>query len=172
LYFFHTTSGPGTSGAEAQYDLRIKDDGAVSVKALDLEGADVAENFPVNSSLQPGIIVSIDEAHPGSLTISDRAFDHRVAGIVSGAGGINPGVVMGRGTSTGASPIALTGRVYCWADASSGAINPGDFLTTSPTPGHAMKVKTYAEAQGAIIGKAMTSLSNGRGLVLVLVTLQ
>jgi hypothetical protein len=35
-----------------------------------------------------------------------------------------------------------------------------------------MKVINHARAQGAIIGKAMTELKSGRGLVLVLVTLQ
>jgi hypothetical protein len=35
-----------------------------------------------------------------------------------------------------------------------------------------MKATDYNRAQGAIIGKAMTGLSQGRGLVLVLVTLR
>ena len=39
-------------------------------------------------------------------------------------------------------------------------------------PGHAMKVSDTAKAHGAILGKAMTTLEDGRGLVLVLVTLQ
>jgi hypothetical protein len=69
-------------------------------------------------------------------------------------------------------PVALVGRVYVWADASYGSIEPGDLLTTSDTPGHAMKVTDYERAKGAIIGKAMSSLEEGRGLVLVLVTLQ
>ena len=72
----------------------------------------------------------------------------------------------------GAHPVALTGRVYCWADASNGTIRPGDLLTTSDTPGHAMKVADHNRALGSIIGKAMTSLSEGKGLVLVLVSLQ
>jgi hypothetical protein len=66
----------------------------------------------------------------------------------------------------------LTGRVYVLADATHGAIRPGDLLTTSGTPGHAMKVANHAKAQGAILGKAMSGLSDGKGLVLVLVTLQ
>jgi hypothetical protein len=72
----------------------------------------------------------------------------------------------------GAYPVALTGRVYCWADASNGPIAPGDLLTTSDTPGHAMKVTDYERAQGAVLGKAMSTLDEGQGLVLVLVTLQ
>jgi hypothetical protein len=35
-----------------------------------------------------------------------------------------------------------------------------------------MKVTDREKAQGAIIGKAMTGLKEGKGLVLVLVTLQ
>jgi hypothetical protein len=35
-----------------------------------------------------------------------------------------------------------------------------------------MKVTNSARAQGAILGKAMTELKTGKGLVLVLVTLQ
>ena len=72
----------------------------------------------------------------------------------------------------GSLPVSLSGRVYCWVDACDGAIRPGDLLTTSDTPGHAMKVSDYTRAQGAILGKAMTSLEQGTGLVLVLITLQ
>jgi hypothetical protein len=35
-----------------------------------------------------------------------------------------------------------------------------------------MKVTDHARAQGAIIGKAMSSLKEGKGMVLVLVSLQ
>ena len=37
--------------------------------------------------------------------------------------------------------------------------------------GHAMKVTNYARA-GAVLGKAMSALPAGKGLILVLVTLQ
>ena len=72
----------------------------------------------------------------------------------------------------GGQNVALSGRVYVQADASNGAIKPGDLLTTSATPGHAMKVAEPGKAQGAILGKAMSALKNGQGLVLVLVSLQ
>ena len=74
--------------------------------------------------------------------------------------------------ANGEHPVALSGRVYCLCDASAGGIRPGDLLTTSNLPGHAMKVTDHAKAQGAIIGKAMTSLDDGQDLVLVLVSLQ
>jgi len=142
-------------------------------------GADFAENFDLSGAAmtemaQPGMVVSIDPAAPGKLALSSQAYDRRVAGVISGAGGVKPGMMMSQeGTmADGKLPVALSGRVFCWADASRGAIEPGDLLTSSATPGHAMKAADAAKAQGAIIGKAMTSLKEGKGLVLVLVTLQ
>ena len=97
-----------------------------------------------------------------------------MAGVVSGAASVEPGMIMSQsGTlADGEFPVALTGRVYCWADASEGAIQPGDMLTTSVIPGYAMKASDPERSHGAVIGKAMTSLEDGRGLVLVLVNLQ
>jgi hypothetical protein len=140
-------------------------------------GADLSEQFDVSSpdpEVHPGMVVCIDPQNPGKLILSAKAYDRTVAGIVSGAGGVSPGMLMGQqGTpASGKHPIALTGRVYCQADASNGSIQPGDLLTSSDTPGHSMKVTDHAKAQGAIIGKAMTALESGKGLVLVLVSLQ
>jgi UDP-N-acetylmuramyl tripeptide synthase len=139
-------------------------------------GADLAEPFKITSGeieVPQGAVVVIDDQNPGHLKVSNQAYDTRVAGVVSGANGIQPGIQMQQqGMLDGGKNVALTGRVYVQADAANGAINPGDLLTTSSTPGHAMKVTNHTQAQGAILGKAMTGLSKGRGLVLVLVTLQ
>jgi hypothetical protein len=120
------------------------------------------------------MVVAIDPENPGQLRIADKAYDRMVAGIVSGAGGINPGLILQQEGSVamGEHPVALTGRVYVMADASNGEIVPGDLLTTSDTPGHAMKVTDYELAQGAILGKAMSAIDQETGLVLVLVSLQ
>jgi hypothetical protein len=151
--------------------------GMLTVKAVQITGADFSEKFEVRETKglrKPGMVVAIDPQNPGKLVLSTTAYNRRVAGILSGAGGINPGMLMGQpGTlADGDHPVALSGRVYVWADASKGPIVPGDLLTTSNVPGHAMKVTNYSKAQGATIGKAMTELRQGRGLVLTLVTLQ
>jgi hypothetical protein len=139
-------------------------------------GADLAEPFDIRdpTSVEPGMVLTIDPANSGELKLSDRPYDRCVAGIVSGAGGIRSGLLMGQKESPadGECPVALSGRVYCWATAANGPIVPGDLLTTADLPGHAMKVTDHARAVGAMIGKAMTSLPEGRGLVLVLVSLQ
>jgi hypothetical protein len=139
-------------------------------------GSDLAEPFQFSSpagDIPQGAVVVIDEANPGRLKLSEKAYDGRVAGVVSGANGINPGIQMSQqGILEGGKNVALTGRVYVQADASNGAIDPGDLLTTSRFPGHAMKVTDHARAHGAILGKAMTGLREGQGMVLVLVSLQ
>lgn len=139
-------------------------------------GADLAEPFPMSNNgneIPQGAVVVIDEANPGHLKISEQPYDSRVAGVVSGANGIHPGIQLQQeGVLEGGKNVALTGRVYVQADTSNGAIKPGDLLTTSRLPGHAMRVSDHAKAQGAILGKAMTGLSDGKGMVLVLVTLQ
>lgn len=153
-------------------------DGRITTMELQITGgSDLSEQFDITASeatLLPGMVVCIDPKHPGQLMLSSRAHDRTVAGIVSGAGGVKPGMLMGqKGTAAdGKHPVALTGRVYCWVDASHGAIEPGDLITTSDTPGHGMKVVHHTQAQGAILGKAMTGLAEGKGLVLVLVSLQ
>lgn len=121
------------------------------------------------------MLVSIDPQTPGKLILSHEAYDQKVAGIVSGAGGIKPGMMMGQKGSIadGEYPVALTGRVYALVDTSAGGeINPGDLLTTSSIPGYAMKATDAEKRGGAVIGKAMTSLKEENGLVLVLVSLQ
>ncbi len=139
-------------------------------------GADLAEPFPLSElegTIIPGTIVVIDEKNPGHLKSSYEPYDKKVAGIVSGAGGVNPGITMSQQNVLGGGvEIALSGRAFALADASYGAIVPGDLLTTSGTPGHAMRVSDNRLAPGSVIGKAMTPLREGTGLVLVLVNLQ
>jgi len=161
-----------------ELDAEYGGNGRIITQELQITGgSDLSEQFEVSDEggkVKPGMVVCIDADNPGKLVVSKETYDRTVAGIVSGAGGVKPGMLMGqKGTEAdGEHPVALTGRVYCWADASNGPIEPGDLLTTSDMAGHAMKVTDYTKAQGAILGKAMTSLEKGKGLVLVLVSLQ
>ncbi len=176
-----SADGPGAGAfgiydeTAAAYRLVISPTGTVSVPVLTITGGmDLAEPFKLaGNSIPKGSVLVIDEDHPGELKLSTAAYDTKVAGIVSGANGINPGIALHQdGFSDGGQNVALSGRVYVQADATKSAIKPGDLLTTSDTPGHAMKVTDSSRAQGAILGKAMSSLKDGKGLVLVLVSLQ
>jgi hypothetical protein len=163
------------NGSNPNSSVVIATSGNVSLKSITIRGgADVAEPFEFSTDhMAPGSVVVIDDEHSGKLKLSVSAYDSRVAGIISGANGVNPGISLHQeGVMDGSQNVALSGRVYALADATFGAIKPGDLLTTSDTPGHAMKVSDHGKAQGAILGKAMTGLKAGRGTVLVLVTLQ
>jgi hypothetical protein len=93
----------------------------------------------------------------------------------------NPGFVGGAGDdedTEGKIPVAITGIVPLKASAENGAILPGDLLTSSSIPGHAMKASPVTidgvtfYIPGTILGKALEPLEEGTGVILVLVTLQ
>jgi hypothetical protein len=136
-------------------------------------GQDLAEPFTLvgQQTARPGSVVVL--AGPDRVRVSDAPYDPRVAGIVSGAGNLKPGIVLGRcDTSDDRPVIALTGKVWCYVDAGQDPIELGDLLTTSGTLGHAMRATDQTRAFGAVIGKALAGLSRGRGLIPVLVALR
>ncbi len=168
----------GTGNVTINFDANFDGSGKGRVTTDELSitgGSDFAEPFELTeeTSVEPGTVMSIDVNEEGKLKMSEKAYDKKVAGIISGAGGVNPGITLRQeGILSGNTMVAIAGRVYCKVDASYGAVEPGDLLTTSNTPGHAMKANDPDKSHGTIIGKAMTSMKTGKGLVLVLVNLQ
>jgi hypothetical protein len=143
--------------------------------AIRIRGADIVEGFESSTgeAIEPGTVVSIDPVRAGRLMPSGEAYDTKVAGVVSGAGGVPYGMALAYdGQFDGETKVAMTGRVYVKCTAEAGAIEPGDLLTTASLPGHAMKAADRDRAHGTVIGKAMSALDDGTGLVLVLVNLQ
>jgi hypothetical protein len=162
-------------GVALQVSGRAEVNGTMSVEVLEiLGGADLAERFAFSEAARPGMVVAIDPDQPGKLCVSREAYNKRVAGVISGANELSAGVVLG--TEPGHErnlPVALSGRVWVQCDTRVKGVEPGDFMTTSDIPGHAMPVLDRDLGDGAVIGKAMTRLAQGEeGLVLVLVNLQ
>jgi hypothetical protein len=144
------------------------------VKDIQLTGAaDFAEEFDLTGTAdaEPGTVMVLDDE--GSVKPSCVAYDRKVAGVISGGGEYKPGIVLDkRASQRPRKALALVGKVYCKVDAQYAPVGVGDLLTTSPTPGHAMRAADPLEAFGAVIGKALRPLTSGTALVPILVALQ
>jgi hypothetical protein len=126
--------------------------------------ADIAEHIDTTNDVEPGDVVVIDPDHDERVMKSTKPYDTSVAGIIS----TDPALLIGKSDTE--TPLALAGRAPCKVSAENGPIHRGDLLTTSSTPGHAMKA---TEPQfGTIVGKALGELESGTGVIVVLVTLQ
>lgn len=153
-------------------DVKVTGNIAVSGD-ITLANADCAEDFDVaaQEELNPGTVMVINQE--GVLHASRDAYDTKVAGVLSGAGDYKPGIVLDKQKSLNRRmPVALVGKVFCKADAQYSAIAVGDLLTTSPTPGCAMKATDPCKAFGAVLGKALRPLKEGQGLIPILIALQ
>jgi hypothetical protein len=147
--FGGSTNSAGVYGYSVHYDgvigktnnparYAVYADGKVAISG----GTDIAERFSSASgqAIEPGTVVVVDEAHPGQISPSGAAYARTVVGIVSGAGGVEPGLVLHqKGMMEGPHVVAIAGRVYVKVTTANGAIRAGDLLTTSDVAGHAMK---------------------------------
>ena len=138
-----------------------------------LNNADCAEDFDISNSakIEPGTVMVIEQE--GKLKECDLPYDKRVAGVISGAGDYKPGLVLDKKQSTNSrKSISLMGKVFCKVDAQTSPVEVGDLLTTSATPGHAMKAEDPMKAFGSVIGKALRPFKEGAGLIPILIALQ
>jgi hypothetical protein len=151
-------------------DIYQKDGQVVTYPRL--AGNDLAEVYESAMPLGPADVVCLD---PNSDTIVQSTVpnDPLVLGVISTA----PAQVLGASKSMG-FPVALIGRVPCKVVAENGPIRRGDLLTTSSTPGHAMKAEPLIleghaiVGPGTIIGKALGALRADRGMIDVFVFLR
>jgi hypothetical protein len=138
--------------------------------------ADCAEDFDISNAMDvaPGAVMVVGSN--SALEPCRAAYDRRVVGVVSGADGFKPAIILDRqeesGTNVNRKSVALMGKVSCRVDTQYGAIEVGDLLTTSPTVGHAMKAVDPAQAFGSVLGKALSPAREGTPLIAILVTLQ
>lgn len=135
-----------------------------------LGGCDWYEEANAQETIQPGEVTVIDpNGGMNAVKRSTRAYDPLVAGVVSGAGGINPGIGLTQeGMFKGNTKVAMGGKVMVKAV---GSVKPGDLLTSSSVPGCAMAAKNRKKAFGAVIGKAL-SPADANGFVLMLVMMR
>ncbi len=162
----HALHGTGDGGG---YGLYIDEGKAYFAGYATFAGGygDLAENYHAEG-VEPGDVVVIQP--DGKLVRCTKPRDTAVAGIVSTQPSMK---INGRiDDGAGVAPLALVGRVLCKVDATKRPIRAGDLLTTSETPGHAMKAANARRCAGAIIGKALEDLDSGTGKIEVLVTMR
>lgn len=170
----HSNQHAGVTGRNKAGGMAGFFDGNVVVTGdITLTDADFAEEFDVIgiAEVEPGTVMVLDRY--GAVQPSQQAYDKRVAGVISGAGTYKPALILDKQHSSGnRMPVALVGKVYCKVDACYGSIEVGDLLTTSDTPGHAMKADDPLKAFGTVIGKALRPLKAGQALLPILIALQ
>ncbi len=121
-------------------------------------GFDVAEDYPTkDTGLSPGDLVSLDTFDAGYVHKARAGpYDQNVVGVISEKPGIRLSDKLDTNTNGDPMvPVALIGRVEVKVSSENGQINPGDALTTSSSPGVAMK----ATKAGRVIGKSLGSFS-------------
>ncbi|MGI9625487.1 MAG: hypothetical protein ACR2QM_01510 [Longimicrobiales bacterium] len=157
-------------------------DGGVTIRSRDGLGAilvngrtahDLAEVFDLvgRADVTPGTVLSAANDR-GELGLSRGAYDRRVVGVVSGAGGYVPGMILGsRDDGSTDLPVAINGQVFVRVSHAGGDIEPGDLLVASDMPGVAMRGSDEGRLTGAVIGKALEASREGDedGLVKMLV---
>jgi hypothetical protein len=171
----HAENNGGVFGANTHPDgWAGMFDGRIFVKDnLHCPKADVAEDFDAveDPDITPGSVVSVDA--DGALTLARKPYDTAVLGVISGAPGSSPALRLGTLASDRRRlPVALVGTVMCQVDADHAPVGAGDLLTSSATPGHAMRADDASSRVGAVIGKALRPLASGRALIPILAVLQ
>lgn len=171
------SGGPGvwgySTGNAGQFEGNVLVTGTITVGGdVVLQNADCAEDFDVaDCGITAGTVVIMTD--DGSLRACETEYAAAVVGVISGGGSFRPAITLDRRpSSTSRMPVALMGKVYCKVDASPSPIRVGDLLTTSETPGHAMRASDPGRAFGSVIGKALGGLAKGTGMIPVLVGLQ
>jgi len=112
--------------------------------------SDLAEWYSADAEYTPGTVLIF--GGDAEVTTTALINDTRAAGIVTTA----PAYTMNNELKGTRACLALAGRVPCLVV---GRVKKGDMLTTSATPGHAVKALT--PTLGAIIGKALEDKDYG-----------
>lgn len=152
--------------------VNVTQDVKVSGDLLIANGRDICERFPAEAQAAACGHVMV-AGRNGALGPCVEAYDRRVVGVVSGAGTLRPAITLGADLAADSTVcIALVGTACCWVDADFAPVTVGDLLTTSTTPGHAMRASDEARLVGTIVGKALASLACGRALLPMVITLR
>ncbi len=111
-----------------------------------LGGADLAERYYSNESLEAGELVSVDTSLDAGVKRTTGAYQRDVIGVVA----TQPGIILGT-EAENSYPIALVGRVPVKVTNQNGWPAAGERLTASTVSGYAMR----ATQAGRVIGQVL-----------------
>lgn len=126
---------------------------------------DYAEVFELldRTDVIPGTVMSMHENGDG-LILSNKPYDKKVVGVISGAGGLTTGYLVGsRQDDTSDLPVAVSGQVYVRVCVEGGEISVGDLLVSSSLPGVSMRASDINKTLGRVIGKALEPYKGNPG---------
>jgi hypothetical protein len=149
----------GTQSSGADYAESVRAIDAAALEPGDVLAIDPARGFVVRKSSERGsaLVVGVYSTRPSVLAVGSHRVDDSLTGEV---------------------PVAMVGVVPTKVTTENGPIRAGDLLTTSSTPGYAMRAKPLVVRgvdiypTGAILGKALTPLRHGTGVVEILLMLR
>jgi hypothetical protein len=147
--------------AEAESDGLLVH-GVTRSVALQSPGTAVAVAFQSGGDFQVGEVVGVNDT--GHLIHLREAYDPRAFGIVTDAAAVALGVGGERRIL-----VAVAGVTRCRVDTTGGPVHAGDLLVASGERGFARRADDRERAFGAVIGKAMAALAEGKGELSVLV---
>ena len=147
-------SGVNNSVFRVDFEGDVFADGVISAEATAITSgnADIAEEYNVLDDSDQGDLVIISEYQ--NIKKANKPYQKELFGIISTAPGFKLSLKNSEG-NLNPKPVALAGRVPVKVSTENGEIEPGDYLTSSSTPGVAMK----ATVPGQVVGKALESFT-------------
>ena len=150
--------------------VKANGNGYINVNGKNVHDYAEVLDLATRDGIRPGSVVAYD-SDAGGLVPASESNAGRVVGVVSGAGGFSPGMVIGsRADESNDLPVSMAGVVHVRVSGEAGAVEPGDLLVPSSVAGVGMRTADPGAASGTIFGKALEPWSDaGEGLVLMLV---
>jgi hypothetical protein len=151
-----TSSALIITNAVDQHLLELSSNGNLTVSgSLTTSGSAITQDYSSSdTTFEEGDVVAIDDVTVGSVKKSKTSYDQDIVGIYSTGTGISLSSPF-QNSAANHVPVALSGNVPVKINTENGAIKKGDYLTSSSTPGYAMK----ATHSGQVIGKALEDFS-------------
>lgn len=150
-------------GAEGEDSDGLLVHGGMRAATLGSPATALAVAYQSGGDFKPGEVVGVNDQ--GHLLHPREAYDPRVVGIV----GESPAITFGVGPERKVF-VVIGGITRCKVDDSGGPIHAGDLLVASAERGHARRADDPARAFGAVVGKALGALPEGKGEIAVLVS--